>query len=74
MNFDGTITKREKEVLYLLCQEKTAKQIAYEMGIGIRTAEGYKYTLMEKTGSKSMIGLVIYAIENGIYQLKNKAA
>lgn len=73
MNFGGDLTEREKEILVLLCQEKTAKQIAYELGIGVRTVEGYKYTMMFKTESKSMIGLVIYAIENNIYQLKKTA-
>lgn len=69
MNFTETITEKERQVLTLVCQEKTAKQIAYEMGIGVRTAEGYKCSLMFKTGSKSMVGLVLYAIKNNIYQL-----
>ena len=67
MNFRDEITEVEKIVLVKLCEQKTAKEIAYELGISRRTIEGHKSDLIFKTGSKSMVGLVIHAIRNNIY-------
>lgn len=63
------LSTREVEVLKLLCEEKSNKEIAAELFISPRTVEGHRNKLLEKTGSKNSAGLIIYAIEKGIYSL-----
>ena len=58
------ISERELDVLKLICQQKTAKEIADKLFIASRTVEGHKNTLFAKTGAKNIAGLVIYAIQN----------
>lgn len=66
----SSLTKREKEVLRLICDQYTNKEIADELFISTRTVEGHRNKLIEKSKSKNTAGLIIYAIENGIYSLK----
>jgi len=54
-------TDRELEVLKLLAQELTSKQIAEKLFISERTVETHRKNLMRKTGSNNAIGLVRYA-------------
>lgn len=60
------ITEREKQVLELICKELTAQEIAEKLNLSIRTVEGYRRKLLEKTGVKNMAGLVVYAIKNNL--------
>ncbi len=60
------ISQRELEVLRLICQQKTAKEIAEILFIAPRTVEGHKNNLFIKTSAKNTAGLVIYAIQNDI--------
>lgn len=63
------LTDREVAILRLLCQEMNSKEIAEKLFIGIRTVEGYRNTLMQKTGAKNVAGLVMFAIRNGYVDL-----
>lgn len=56
------ITTRELEVLNLICKQHTTNEIADTLCISHRTVEGYRKNLLEKTGSKNLAGLVVYAI------------
>lgn len=58
------ITKREKEVLTLVCMEFTAMEIALKMDISSRTVEAIKDRLMERFEVKNSVGLVFYAMKN----------
>ncbi|MFP9099975.1 response regulator [Flavobacterium sp. RHBU_24] len=64
------LSDREREVLRLICQQKTAKEIGDELYITQRTAEGHKNNLFAKTGAKNIAGLVIYAIQNEIIRVE----
>jgi DNA-binding NarL/FixJ family response regulator len=66
---DHGLSPREIDVLRLLCQQKTAKEIGDELFITPRTVEGHKNNLFAKTGVKNMAGLVIYAIQRSIIQV-----
>jgi DNA-binding NarL/FixJ family response regulator len=57
---------REIEVLRLVCQEHSNQEIADKIFLSVRTVEGYRARLFEKTGSKNLVGLVIFAIKKGI--------
>lgn len=62
------ISKREKEVLRLIIDELSNQEIADKLFISIRTVEAHKRNLMEKTGSKTLAGLVKYAIHNFLFE------
>ncbi|QYJ68483.1 response regulator transcription factor [Flavobacterium litorale] len=66
LNDDAGLSEREIDVLRLICQQKTAKEIGELLFIAQRTAEGHKNNLFVKTGAKNIAGLVIYAIQQGI--------
>ncbi|MBC8111176.1 MAG: response regulator transcription factor [Verrucomicrobia bacterium] len=60
---------REKQVLDLICLEFTTQQIADQLFLSPRTVEGYRLKLLEKTHTKTTIGLVIYAIKNKMVEI-----
>lgn len=60
---------KELQVLRLLCQEHTTKEIAQLMHVSHRTVEGYRQTLLQKTQTRNSIGLVKFAIKMGIFTL-----
>lgn len=60
---------REKEILQLICEQYTTREIAGALNLSIRTIESYRLSLHEKTGSRNSIGVVIYAIRNGLFPL-----
>jgi DNA-binding CsgD family transcriptional regulator len=65
---DVNLTEKELTVLKLMCEEKTTKEIADIVDISPRTVEAIRDKLKTKTGAKSMAGLVMYAVKNGIIQ------
>jgi DNA-binding NarL/FixJ family response regulator len=60
------LTDKEQTILKLMCEEKTTKEIADMVDISPRTVEAIRDKLKTKTGAKSMAGLVMYALKNGI--------
>ena len=58
--------EREIEVLKLVCQECSNQEIADKICLSVRTVEGYRARLFEKTKSKNLVGLVIFAIKTGL--------
>jgi DNA-binding NarL/FixJ family response regulator len=72
-NFDTTyFTKREKEVLSLICEQFTTNEIAEKLFISPRTVDGHRNNLLLKTESKNLAGLVVYAIQNKLVNLEEK--
>jgi DNA-binding NarL/FixJ family response regulator len=63
---EHTLTDRERDVVRLLVQGNSNKEIAAVLGISIRTAETHRATLMRKLGLDSLAALVRYAIRNNI--------
>ncbi len=63
---EAKLTRRELEVLQLICQEKTNSQIAEQLFLSPRTVEGHRRKLIEKVGVKNTAGLVIFAYRNGL--------
>jgi DNA-binding CsgD family transcriptional regulator len=53
----------------LICEELTATEIGERLGLSARTIEGHKYNLLEKTNTKNIAGLVIFAIKNNLYKI-----
>lgn len=65
----GDFSDRELSILGLICREYTTAEIADMLNISHRTVEGHRNTLLEKTGSRNVAGLVVFAIKNGIIQI-----
>lgn len=63
------LTKKEKEVLTLICAQFTNQEIADKLFVSPRTVEGHRNNLLQKTNCKNTAGLVIFAIQNGIVDL-----
>lgn len=61
-------SEKELDIIKLICQELTNKEIADRLFLSVRTVEGYRLKLLEKIQVKNSIGLVIYAIQNGIFE------
>jgi two-component system response regulator NreC len=66
---DLQLTKREEEILQMVCRQLTAEEIAKELFISVKTVNGHRNNLLQKTGSKNVTGLVIYAVRNHIIEL-----
>lgn len=65
------LTARETEVLDLICKQRTAPEIADQLCLSIRTVDGHRANLLEKTGARNTAGLVIFAIKNGLLDPAN---
>lgn len=63
---DQLLTPRQREILQLLAEGRSAKEIAAELAISPRTVEFHKYQLMEAHGLHSTAELVHFAIKHGI--------
>lgn len=66
----ANLTKRELEVLELICEEKINREVAEELGISIRTVDAHRRNLLQKTGARNTAGLVKFAIKYKFYDLK----
>lgn len=62
------LTSREREVLQLIAEGKTTKEIAEVLGISGKTVESHRSRLMEKLDIHQTAGLVRYAIRRGLIQ------
>jgi DNA-binding NarL/FixJ family response regulator len=60
------LTARQREVLQLLAEGKSAKEIAGVLGISSRTVETHKYNIMDDLGVKTTAELVQHAIKHGL--------
>lgn len=64
------LSDREREVLALIAEGKSNKEIAVHLGIGVRTTETHRERIMRKLNIHSVAGLTKFAIANGISSLE----
>ena len=62
------LTPRERQVLQLVAEGKTTKEIAVVLGVSVKTAESHRTRLMEKLDVHETASLVRYAIRTGLIQ------
>ena len=70
--FEGkqrALTSREREVIQLVAEGKTTKQIAESLGLSAKTADKHRANLMRKLKVHSVSELVLYAIRNNIVRV-----
>ncbi len=63
---ESHLTLRELEVLNLVAKEFSNQQIAEKLFISERTVESHRKNIFRKTGAKSIVGLIRFAIDNGL--------
>jgi DNA-binding NarL/FixJ family response regulator len=64
-----TLTPREREVIQLLAEGRTSKEVAVTLNLSVKTAETHRTNLMRKLGLHSVADLTRYAVRNGIVQV-----
>lgn len=62
------LTPREREVLQLVAEGKTTKEIAVLLGVSVKTADAHRTRLMQKLDIHDIAGLTRYAIRQGVIQ------
>jgi DNA-binding NarL/FixJ family response regulator len=60
------LSEREKEIVMLVCQELTIKEIGQKLSLSENTVRNHRVNIMEKVGVNNMVGLVKYAYESGL--------
>lgn len=63
------LSEKEITLLKFACEELTYKEIADKMSLSPKTIDGYRDELFKKLDVKSRVGLVIFAIKNGIVEI-----
>ncbi len=63
------LTKREIDVIVLIAQEYTTKEIADELLLSTHTVESYRKILISKLNVRNLAGLTKYAVINELYKL-----
>jgi len=60
------LTPRQREILQLVAEGKNTKEVAYDLGISIKTVESHRLQLMERLNIHDVPGLVRYAVRSGL--------
>jgi DNA-binding NarL/FixJ family response regulator len=68
------LTPREREVVQLLAEGSSTKEVAVTLGLAIKTAETHRSNIMRKLHLHSVTDLVLYAVRNNIVQVEQAAA
>jgi DNA-binding NarL/FixJ family response regulator len=63
------LTPREREVLQLVAEGKSTKEVATMLKLSVKTAETHRTNLMRKLNLHSVADLTLYAVRNGIVQI-----
>jgi DNA-binding NarL/FixJ family response regulator len=63
------LTPREREVVQLLAEGKSTKEVACHLNLSVKTAETHRSNIMRKLGLHSVSELVLYAVRNNIVQV-----
>ena len=64
------VTHREKEILALVADGLTSKDIARKLGVSVLTIDTHRANLMNKLGVRNVAGLVVFAVQSGIFTPK----
>jgi DNA-binding NarL/FixJ family response regulator len=59
-----TLTPRQREILQLIAEGKSTKEIAFGLEVSIKTVEAHRAGLMERLGIRDVAGLVLYAVRH----------
>ncbi len=65
----AALSEREREVLVLIADGRSNKEIAARLGVGVRTVETHRERIMRKLNIRTVAGLTKFAIANGMVEL-----
>ena len=65
---EPVFSEREIQIIRLICEQLTTKEIAAALELSQRTIDTYRDQIQRKTNSKNMAGVVLYAVKNGLYK------
>lgn len=65
----AVFNEKEIEIIRLICEGFSNKDIALKLNLSIRTVEGYREKIQEKMKVKNTAGIVVYAIKKSIYKI-----
>lgn len=68
-NHPSPLSAREINIIELICKGMKNREIADLLYLSVRTVEGHRQRISEKTETDNLAALVIYAIKNGIYKI-----
>ena len=60
------LTARQREILQMIAEGKSTKQIAFQLEVSIKTVETHRAALMERLDIHDVAGLVLYAVRHGV--------
>jgi DNA-binding NarL/FixJ family response regulator len=63
------LSKREREILELICREQSNTEIAEQLFLSVRTVEGHRNNLLQKTGCRNTAGLVLFAVKYHLFEV-----
>jgi DNA-binding NarL/FixJ family response regulator len=63
------LTSRERQVLQLIAEGKSTKDVAALLGVSVKTAESHRSRLMQKLDIHETASLVRYAVKHGLVQI-----
>ncbi|HMJ21203.1 MAG TPA: response regulator transcription factor [Terriglobales bacterium] len=63
------LTPREREIVQLLAEGKSSKEVASHLNLSVKTAETHRSNIMRKLNLHSVSGLVLYAVRNNMVQV-----
>ena len=65
---EPALTPRQRQVLVLIAEGKSTKEIAKELGVSFKTAAAHRTNLMQKLNIHNLAHLVRYAIRHGLLE------
>lgn len=71
-NMHESLSKKELEVLYWICHGYTNQEISEKIFRSVRTIEGHRQHIIDKTGAKNTAGMVVYALMHKIIDIDEK--
>lgn len=66
-----TFTKREVEIIKMVCREMSTKQIANSLFISSRTVDNHKKNILNKTQTKNFVGVILFALKINAISLED---
>jgi DNA-binding NarL/FixJ family response regulator len=65
------LTPRQREILQLIAEGKSTKEIAFVLEVSVKTVETHRAGLMERLGIRDIAGLVLYAVRHNLVSAEN---
>lgn len=64
------LTARQREILQMIAEGRSTKEIAFTLGVNVKTVETHRSALMERLGIRDVAGLVLYAVRQNLVSVE----